>query len=86
MTKHAKLLARIRQNPKNVAFHDLRTLLEAYGFVLDRTRGSHHSFVRLIGGRKRLIVIPYNQPLKESYVKDALDLIAEIEAEDGENA
>ncbi len=82
MTRRDKLRRRIEANPKNVAFHDLRVLLEEYGFELKRTRGSHHSFVAQIGERKVLLVIPYSKPLKPVYVKRALTLITEIEIEE----
>ena len=81
MTKREKLLKRIRHNPRNVSFQDMRTLLEAFGFELDRTRGSHHSFVGWVGEQKVSLVIPYKQPLKAIYVRRALELIGEIEAE-----
>ena len=81
VTKREKLLKRIRHNPRNVSFQDMRTLLEAFGFVLDRTRGSHHSFVGWVGEQKVLLVIPYKHPLKEVYAKKALALIDAIEAE-----
>jgi predicted RNA binding protein YcfA (HicA-like mRNA interferase family) len=85
MTKRDKLRRRIEDNPKNVSFHDLRVLLERYGFELKRTKGSHHSFVAQIGGRKVLLVVPYRKPLQPVYVKQALALIAEIEAEEVED-
>jgi len=81
MSKRDKLRQRIERSPNNVAFHDLRNLLELYGFELKRTRGSHHSFAREVGGRKVLLVVPYRKPLKPVYVRHALELILEIEAE-----
>ena len=81
MSKRAKLGERIAQNPKNVSIEDLRTLLEAYGFKLNRTKGSHHSFVGSVGGRSVLLTIPYRRPLQAIYVKKALALIAQIETE-----
>ena len=83
MSRRDKLLQRIRNNPKNVSFDTLRTLLEAHGFELKRSRGSHHSFVGTIHGRSVLLVVPYQRPLKAVYVKKALTLIAEIEDNDG---
>jgi predicted RNA binding protein YcfA (HicA-like mRNA interferase family) len=80
MTKREKRLKKIRQNPKNVPFDDLRMLLEDYGFELRRTRGSHHSFVGSIGGEKVTLVIPYNKPLNPVYVNKALGFIEQIEA------
>jgi predicted RNA binding protein YcfA (HicA-like mRNA interferase family) len=41
-----KLLARLsRGSIKNVAFDDMRRLVEALGFELKRISGSHHIFV-----------------------------------------
>ncbi len=81
MSKRRKLRQRIEQNPKNVLFQDLRTLLEAYGFELKRTRGSHYSFTVKIRGQFILLTIPYHRPLQAVYVKQALALIEQIEAE-----
>lgn len=40
-----RLLARLAQGAlNNVAFSDLRRLVEAFGFTLVRTEGSHHIF------------------------------------------
>jgi predicted RNA binding protein YcfA (HicA-like mRNA interferase family) len=83
MAKREKLRQRIEQNPKNVRFRDLQTLLETYGFQLKRTKGSHHSFVGVVLGTKTTLVVPYQQPLQPVYVKKALELIQQIEAETG---
>ena len=45
MSKRKKRLEKIRQNPKNVSFDDLRQLLENNDFELDHATGSHHIFV-----------------------------------------
>jgi predicted RNA binding protein YcfA (HicA-like mRNA interferase family) len=38
-----KLLARLSRNElRNVAFSDMMALVEAFGFRVERTRGSHH--------------------------------------------
>ncbi len=85
MSKRAKRLQRLRQNPRNVAFRDLQAVLEDYGFVLDRSDGSHHSFVGKVGGEDVLLTIPLAHPLKPVYVKQALALIAQIEDEQDED-
>lgn len=41
MARKAKLLARARANPSDVRFSDLLTLVDAFGFGLDRQEGSH---------------------------------------------
>jgi predicted RNA binding protein YcfA (HicA-like mRNA interferase family) len=82
MSRKSKLLERIQRNPNNVEFRDLQRLLELYGFELKRTKGSHHSFAGEVGGEKRLVVIPYRRPLKSVYVKQVLELVEEIEADE----
>lgn len=79
MSKREKRLQRIRQNPRNVAFRDLQAVLEDYGFVLDRTSGSHHSFIGIIQGVQVMLTVPLAHPLKAVYVKMALDLIDQID-------
>ena len=44
MSKKRKLYARMLEGSKNVRFGDLVTLLVAFGFELDRIRGSHYIF------------------------------------------
>jgi hypothetical protein len=42
-----KLLKRIRAGAvQNVNFGDMKTLIEGFGFRLDRREGSHHIFLR----------------------------------------
>ena len=75
MTKREKRLRKLRQNPKNVSFDDLRTVLEDFGFELVRSSGSHHSFNIVIDGEPRLFVVPYRRTVKPVYVREALRLI-----------
>ncbi len=84
MSQREKLRQKIKQNPKNVLFQDLEKLLSFYGFELKRKRGSHRSFVGMVEGKKTLLVVPYQKPLKEVYVKKALDVIEKIEEENHE--
>lgn len=84
MTKREKRLMQLRQNPKNVSFADLRTVLEDFGFELARSSGSHHSFNITIEGKPRLFVVPYSRPVKTVYVREALRLIDLILAEEDE--
>jgi predicted RNA binding protein YcfA (HicA-like mRNA interferase family) len=82
MVKRDKLLKRFRNNPKDVSFHDLRLLLEAFGFELRNVHGSHHNFVGYVGGQKIRISIPLKHPLKAVYVKRVLSYIERIEREE----
>jgi len=78
-SRRQKRLLKITNNPSDVRFEDLQGLLKDYGFELNRTKGSHHSFVGYVGGEKTTIVIPYKRPLKEVYVKKVLTILNEIE-------
>ncbi|WP_035994640.1 type II toxin-antitoxin system HicA family toxin [Leptolyngbya sp. KIOST-1] len=46
MTKRDKLRERLKNNPANARFSDIRKLLEYEGFTLDRVTGSHHIFLK----------------------------------------
>ena len=43
--KPRRVLEKILAGSRNVRFEDARRLAEALGFMLDRTRGSHHIFL-----------------------------------------
>ncbi len=45
MAKKLKLLQRIINSQRNVRFKDFIALVEAFGFTLDRVRGSHFIYV-----------------------------------------
>jgi predicted RNA binding protein YcfA (HicA-like mRNA interferase family) len=82
VTQIQKLLRRIRNNRKAVTFHDLRTLLESFGFELIRVSGSHHIFSRRVVGEEVTLVIPLRKGhVNSHYVKEALEIIDRIEAE-----
>lgn len=42
--KARKVLEKIRSGSRNVRFEEFQYLIEAYGFTLRRTRGSHHHY------------------------------------------
>jgi predicted RNA binding protein YcfA (HicA-like mRNA interferase family) len=64
---------RMAQHPNAVAFAEARAVLEAFGWELDRVRGSHHIFRR---GSER-INIPLRRPhIRRAYVRDVLDATA----------
>ena len=41
-----KILLKILADSKNIRFADMVKLVKGFGFVLSRTKGSHHIFVR----------------------------------------
>jgi predicted RNA binding protein YcfA (HicA-like mRNA interferase family) len=86
MTKREKRLQRLRRNPKNLSFDDLKQVLEDYGFQHIRTAGSHHTFVAIIGERNWRLTIPLQHPIKSPYIRQTLQAIDEIILLQKENA
>jgi predicted RNA binding protein YcfA (HicA-like mRNA interferase family) len=80
MTKREKRLKKLRQNPKNISFDDLKQVLEDYGFILDRVVGSHHIFRAVHGERSWRLTIPMKHPIKSIYVKQSITAIDEIQS------
>lgn len=67
-----KLLERLKTNPTNVTFGDIRTLLFREGFSLDRVAGSHHIFKKA----GTIFVIPvHGKRVKSVYVKRVVELV-----------
>lgn len=42
--KEDKLFNKIKNNPKNVKFSEIKTLLNRYNFALERQKGSHQIY------------------------------------------
>jgi hypothetical protein len=80
MSKRQKRLNKIRQNPKNVSFEDLRQMLEDTGFELDHATGSHHIFRLEIGDLVLRVNIPFARPIKLRYVVEALKATKQAQA------
>ncbi len=78
MSKRQKRLQKLRQNPKDVSFDELRQVLQTEGFLLDHVTGSHHIFRAQIGGEVLTVVIPFARPVKPIYVKRALQEIEKL--------
>ena len=81
MTRHAKLVDRIRARPPEADFDDVRTLLRAYGWTIDRERGSHAIFVK---PGERSIVVPKvgGRRVKRVYLDQLCDLLGLDDEED----
>lgn len=82
MTKLAKLIQRFLAQPPEARFEDVRYVLEAFGFLEKRSRGSHHTFENEAG---TVIVIPKKggQKVKRIYVQRIVELL-ELEDWQGE--
>lgn len=80
MTKKAKRLEKVRQNPKTVSYEDLKLVLEDQGFQLDRSSGSHFHFILEIEGNVFRISVPYQRPfIKAAYIRESLKVIEQIQ-------
>lgn len=74
MVKRDKLLDKIKLRSNNVTFEDVRKLLEAEGFYLDRISGSHHIFQK----EGMIFVVPaHRNRVKIMYVKRLIEIIEE---------
>jgi predicted RNA binding protein YcfA (HicA-like mRNA interferase family) len=95
--KLEKLIELFLRQPPEVRFADVLYLLEAFGYIEQRSKGSHHTFSDSDG---KTIVIPKvsGQKVKRVYVKRIIELlglsntidssdpeIAEVEAEENNN-
>lgn len=71
-----KLLKKILNNQRNVRFEDFCLIMEAFGFVLVRIRGSHHQYKNVEIGIT-LAVQPQDGKAKEYQVIQFLKLVHE---------
>ncbi|GLI96626.1 type II toxin-antitoxin system HicA family toxin [Sphingobium sp. BS19] len=74
MVKPAKLFQRLLQGSRNLSFQEFQRLLEAFGFRLVRTKGSHHVYGRQ-GVERPLIVQPNGKDAKAYQVEQFLDMV-----------
>jgi predicted RNA binding protein YcfA (HicA-like mRNA interferase family) len=78
MSKQEKLRERLKNNPNNATFSDIRKLLEREGFELDRVTGSHHIFIK----QEITFVVPvHNNKVKIIYVKKVIELIEQVDSQ-----
>ncbi|MCL4253243.1 MAG: type II toxin-antitoxin system HicA family toxin [Anaerolineae bacterium] len=79
MTKKEKLLRRLRNNPTDVSFQDLETLLFRFGFQFIRANGSHHLYEYEQKDIWRQVIIPvHGRKIKSVYVKKVIEIIDEL--------
>lgn len=78
MTQLDKLFARLLANPRqSIAFRDFERLLEAFGFIRARTKGSHQSW-RHSAAPRPLVIQPRDKEAKPYQVQQFLDMIEEL--------
>ena len=78
MAKPAKLYALLLQSTnRSVDFRDFIAMVEAFGFSLARTKGSHRSFIHSTCPRL-LVLQPNGKDAKRYQVREFLDMIEEF--------
>jgi predicted RNA binding protein YcfA (HicA-like mRNA interferase family) len=78
VSKRDKLRRKLRNNPKGARFSELETLLLRFGFILTRTKGSHHFFQYHEGDVHLIAVVPvHGNQVKTQYVRDIIDILDE---------
>ena len=70
----AKIVEKMKAQPRGIRFDEGVKVLEYYGYEHIRTKGSHHQFRNEDGD---LTTIKYSKPLKISYVTDILTRIGQ---------
>jgi len=79
-----KLLKKILSGTKNINFNDFIKLVRAFGFNLDRIKGSHHIYKK--DGVEELINLQnVNNEIKPYQVKQFLVIIEKYDLELGED-
>ncbi len=64
-----KIIEKMKRQPNGIRASELDRVLNAYGYRLDRQKGSHRQYINQIGD---VITIKDETPLKAVYVKDVL--------------
>lgn len=77
MVKASKVYERLVAGRGRVPFHDFERVLAAFGFSLDRVKGSHHIYKHRLVPRP-LSVQPRGNAAKPYQVEQFLDMVEEF--------
>lgn len=79
--KPSKIYEEVQRYPRRViSFRDLERLLATFGFVLQRTRGSHRAYKRP-GVPELLTIQPKGHDARPYQVRKFLDIIEQFQLE-----
>jgi hypothetical protein len=76
MSKHEKLLARMRNNLRDWRIDDLTAVAERFGIEWRNEGGSHHVFS--FPGVEEDVCVPAHRPIKPVYVRHFLALVDKV--------
>ncbi len=68
-----KIIEKMKAQPNGIRPEEIKKVLGAYGYRLDRQKGSHMQFINDKGD---VLTIPDRTPLRAVYVKDVLSRIS----------
>jgi predicted RNA binding protein YcfA (HicA-like mRNA interferase family) len=74
MTRIAKLYDQLVLNRKQLSFAEFQRLIEAFGYRLDRIKGSHHTY-RHPGIGQRMQIQPNGKEAKDYQVEQFLAIV-----------
>lgn len=76
--RREKLIKDMYNNPNNVRFESLASLLRYYGFLMHQSGGGSSHYVFKHSALPYGLSVPYDRPLKAIYVKKALKMMEEL--------
>jgi predicted RNA binding protein YcfA (HicA-like mRNA interferase family) len=83
MSKHAKLLRRLFSKPKDFTWSEVISLMEALGYSLKVTGGSHRKFIHSETKAAHFICEPHpSKVLKPYQVRDLIAFLKEQETDE----
>jgi len=81
MSSRDKLLARMRQNPRDWRIEDLEALAQHFGLSVRKTGGSHVIFYH--PDLPELLSVPARRPIKPVYLRRFVSMIDELTGHEG---
>lgn len=75
MASVEKIIEKMKIQPRGIRYVDAAKVLNHFGYILVREKGSHRHFRNDAG---ELVVLKEESPLKISYIEDILSRINEI--------
>jgi hypothetical protein len=82
MSKHEKLLDKMRHNPRDWRIEDIKTVAHRYGIAFHQPGTSHVTF-RFLNGEK--LTIPAHKPIKPIYIQQFIALLDRLLSGGSEN-
>ncbi len=77
MVKPSKLYQHLLESRASISFRDFQRILEAFGFTLDRTKGSHRQYKHSLVPRP-LSIQPRGNMAKPYQIDQFLDIVEEF--------